>query len=229
MRIRKNGADKDARAVRRLDMRYVTPEARYAADDLSPFVFWPLALALYGGFVFLAVWNNPFGLSPGERMVAAIGGIAGADLAAYALQRALAGMGGLMGGRAQRLQAEFARGRFRIRLGDRWQVFDAVTPHHFAMREHSARYEEGRAEERARAEGLEQRPDHYRRAWQIVLDHGGPRFVLAAVADEEAARTMIRELQALDEFARGAGGAGTRTADEAPDLAAPVGSRPTLD
>lgn len=218
--------------VRRLDIGYSTPEWRYFVGDLSPVVVWGLGLALYGAWGWFVVWRNPLDWIPGEQMVAAIGGVALTYLVASALNRVLsnaAGGYGLAPGGSRRLRGEFARGRFRILRDGRWGVFDASAPHAFSMREHRLRIDEARAEERARAFGAGQRPDHYRRAWQIVLDYWSHRFVLAAVSDEETAQRIVRRLHALDAFARGVDGAGTRTADGTAEHAAPLGKRPQLD
>ena len=200
--------------VRRLDVGYRTPEWGYFVGDLSPFVGWALGFTAYGAFFWLAVRNNPFGWGPGERMIASIGGVAVAYAISSALNRVLLTMGGGYGlgtGGTERLRAEFAPGRFRIRMDRGWRVFDAAVPHAFSMRAHRLGYEEGRAEERSRMEGLGPRPDYYRRGWEIVLDYGDRRFVLAAVADEDTARSIVRALLGLDAHACGTEHAGTRT------------------
>lgn len=229
----RSGRGKRATAPRRvLDLRYVSPEDRYAAGDRAPYVASAIALSLYGAWVWLAAWQNPFGWTPGEQLVAAIAGIAGAHWVGFHLHRllhpedpraVLAACG------SGRLQGVFEPGRFALRIGGRWIAFDARSPHHFTMREHRLRHDEGRAEERARMDGLGQRPDHYRRAWQIVLDAGARRYELAAVADEDQARTLIRALHTADAFATGNNGAGTRTSDGHAPGAAPRGTRPGLE
>lgn len=218
--------------IRRLDAGYCTPEWQYAINDFSPFVTWAVGVPFYAAWAWLVCWHNPFGWIPGERLVAAIAGVAGAYVIATAINRALQQKGGGYGlapGGPARLRAEFARGRFRVQLHSRWQIFDARVPHTFAMREHRLRYEEGRAEERARADGFGQRPDYYRRAWEIVLDYGRTRIILAAIADEETARAIIRKLHKLDEFSRGSEGAGTATGSDSAVQTTPSGNRPKLD
>ena len=130
---------------------------------------------------------------------------------------------------AGRLRAEFMRGRFRIKHGSRWQVFDTRVSHTFSMREHRFRYEETRAEERARMDGAKQQPDFYRRAFELVLDYGKRRFSLAAIASEDQARALLRRIHALDEFTCGDDGAGTRTGTDRPLQGVPTGQRPRLD
>jgi len=226
-RTRKGPAD----AVRRLDMPYVTPERRYAVYDLAPLIAWSIGLGIYGAWAWLAIGSNPFGWTGGERLVAALAGIAGAYGIASWLGRSVAwsGGGGIAVGGGRRLRAEFVPGRFRIRMGRGWQVFDAGAPHAFSMRPHMLGYEEGRAEERARADSGTQGPDFYRRSWEILLDYRVERIVLAAVADEDAARRIVRSLQTLDSYARGMAGAGTRTGRDGPLCGAPSGRRPKLD
>ena len=219
-------------AVRVLNVGYHTPEWRYAVDDLSPFVGWAIALPVYGAWAWGIVWANPFAWSGGQQLVAAIAGVAGAYVVALHLNEALARRGGGYGlapRGTKRLRAEFTRGRFRILIKGRWRVFDARVLHSFAMREHRLRHEEARAAERARIDGAGQRPDHYARAWEIVLDYGRERYVLAAACDEHTARKLIRDLQELDEFACGLGGAGSQTREDGGDPARPTGNRPQMD
>jgi len=212
---------------RRLDLRYVTPEWQYAVRDLSSYGAWWFGIAIYGTWLWIVLGFNPFGWSGGEQLVACIAGVAGAYCSAGSLNKALAHAGGGYG--SARLQAESLPGRFRIRSGRKWHVFDATAPHAFSMREHLLRYEEGRAEERARADGMAQGADFYRRSWEIILDYRAHRMQLAAVGNEEAARSIIRELHELDEYARGAVGAGTKTRNDEQIGAAPSGQRPELD
>lgn len=217
---------------RRLNVGYVSPERQYAVSDVSAFAGWSLKIGLYSAWLFVTLAVNPFGWTGGQQLVAGIGGVALAYVVADGINKALAQAGGGYGlarRGSQRLQAEFLPGRFRIRIGNRWHRFNAMLPHTFSMREHERRYEESRAEERARAEGMAQGPDYYRRAWEIILDFGEEPIPLAAVGDEKAARAIVRKLHKLDAFARGSAGAGTKTKSEDPVGASPSGRRPKLD
>ncbi len=230
MQPRKQRQPQRIRPVRRLDARYCTPEAEYVLDDLWPYGMFVIAGALYLVWFWLAVWDNAFAWPLSWRVLAAANGVTGAVIAAVFLNLLLrvAGRDLLAPGIDGHLVGEFARGRFRLRIGRRLHVFDARRPHQFLMREHELRTDETRAEERARAHGFMQRPDHYRRARQVVLDYGGARYPLASVAFERDARDLVRRLQALAAYSTGDEGSGIRTT-ETPNDMAPSAKRPKME
>jgi hypothetical protein len=218
--------------IKRLDAGYLSPEWGYTLDHLNGYALWGLTAALYvPGFV-AAVWHDGLDLDFSQRLWLAGAGFAAAYMLAFYLNTLLRGFGGgyglaLVGQR--RLRGEFAPGKFRLCVGGRWHVFNAGTPHQFTMREHRLRVAEGRAEERAKSYGASQIANHYRIAWQVILDIGSARFVLADVADEDQARALVRRLHDLDLHARGAGGAGSRSGEENAYPGAPTGKRPNLE
>ena len=191
-----------------------------------------LGIGLYATWFWFITWQNVFGLIVGERMVAAIIGVGAIYVFVVNLNDLLGSIGGGYGlapRGSRRLLAEAIPGRFRIWLQGNWIVFDARAQHAFSMREHSLRLDETRAEERARQFGHSQQPDHYRRAWEVLLDYKHYRFPIASVDQENKARALIRVLQELSAYARGSGGIGSRTSDESSSPAAPSGRRPELD
>ena len=218
-------------AIRRLNAAYRTPEAEYVLDDLWPYGMFVIAGVLYFGWFSAAVWDNAFGWPLSWRALAATNGIAGAVIIAHGLNLLLriVARGLLAPGIDGRLLGEFAPGRFRLRIGRRYGVFDARRPHQFLMCEHRLRMEEGRAEELARAHGAKQQANHYRRAWHVVLDYGGARYLLASVADEHGARKLVRRLQAMSAYAAGDTGAGTRTRTGQSTDGAPSAKRPRME
>lgn len=217
--------------IRRLNVVYRTPEAEYVLDDLWPYGMFIIAGALYIGWLWYSVLGNAFCWPLSWRVLAAINGVTGAVIAAYYLNRGLRSASHYLFGPGinGRLVAEFTQTRFRVRIGGRFCVFDARQPHQFSMREHIMRAEEGRAEERARTYGAIQLANHYRRAWQVVLDYRGARYVLASVADEAGARDLVRRLQMIEARVMGADGAGVRTARKRVGDSAPSAKRPSLE
>jgi len=175
---------------------------------------------------------DPFALTTGRKLVAALLGITVAGIGAILSVRFLLvfrGGYGLKPHGSDQLEGAFAPGRIRLRVKDGWIDFNAHDPHSFLMREHSARVDEARAEERARGDGYGQQPDYVRRAFEILLDHGLNRTVLAEVALERQARDIIRHLHHLDAYARGADGAGMTTRQPGQPGQTPLGKRPALD
>jgi len=218
-------------AVKRLDLRYLSPAQLYVLDDIQIILAWGLGLTVYGLWFWLLVWENSFGLSGAQRLFALVAGAGLAHATAMDLGRFLMAHWVASGLHpwVDHLVGEFRAGAFRIRVNDRWLVFDAAAPHQWMMREHHSGTSEARAEERSRSLGLGQQPDYYRRAFEIILDTGDRRFALADVAFEEDARRIVRRLQTLDAHARGAEVPGIATKHAGMNAAAPADTRPILD
>lgn len=198
-------------AARHLRYRYFSPRWLYMLDTMADVFAWILffLLLMIGGQAL--VFGNPFGLTGQERVVATGTVLGLARLVAKVSARWLAGFRGgfgLMPNGSHTLIAVFGPERISLRVGLHRISFDPAEPHQFMMREHPDRFDESRAEERARAEGMEQQPDYFRRAFELVLDRGVKRNRIAEVASEEQARDLLRRLQELDAYARGCSGAG---------------------
>jgi hypothetical protein len=218
--------------VRHLRYGYYSPRWLYVLGDLTEIAVRVVFAAFMGAWLLLVLAVNPLSLTTGQSVVASIAGITVAGIGTRLSIGFLAGFRGGYGLKphgSNRLVGEFTPGRIRLRVKGRWIDFSADTPHSFLMREHSERLDEARAEERARAHGYGQQPDHVRRAFDIILDRGVTRTVLAEVAFEDQARDMVRRLHELDSYARGGAEAGTATRPPDQPGRAPVGKRPMLD
>lgn len=220
--------------VRKFRYGYFSPNWLYVLDDLSRLVSAALSIAICGLWQLLFVYWNILDLPLGRQIVVCIVGIGVTTVAVRRLNGFLIrwrGGYGLRPDGSDHLVGEFSTGHIALRTPDGPVSVSAFAPHQFLMREHPDRVDEARAEMRAQAFGLGLQPDYFRRAFEVVLDHGNRRYRLAEVAFEEEARDLVRWLHELDAYARGTTGAGTRlrTAQSPGGGTAPIGKRPTLD